>query len=131
MFFSRKLRENIRFELTAQGSIPTTFHTYLAAAISVEQNQAATTLSRPQFSSQPPCLPFLPRPLPLLAPPPRQPAPNPSQPTPMDLDGTRGPRGPLTLDERRRVSDASLCAYCGQPGHVITTCAPSPFPIPS
>ena len=40
----------------------------------------------------------------------------------MDLDGTRGARGPLTLDERRRRSDASLCGYCSQPGHLIATC---------
>ena len=36
--FSKKLRENIRLELTARGSVLTTFNTYLAAAISVEQN---------------------------------------------------------------------------------------------
>ena len=34
--FSRKLKETIRFELTARGSIPTLFSAYLAAAISVE-----------------------------------------------------------------------------------------------
>ena len=44
--FSRKLKEPIRFELTARGSLPTLFSTYLAAAISVEQNQAAAALSR-------------------------------------------------------------------------------------
>lgn len=66
--FSRKLRENIRFELTARGSIPTTFPAYVAAAISVEQNQAAAALSHPQPSSQPPRLLFPPTPLPLLLP---------------------------------------------------------------
>ena len=56
--FSKKLKENIRFELTARGSIPTTFHAYLAATISVEQNQAAAALSRSHPSSQsPPRLP--------------------------------------------------------------------------
>ena len=34
--FSKKLRENICFELTTRKSIPTTFQAYLAAAISVE-----------------------------------------------------------------------------------------------
>ena len=70
--FPRKLKENIRFELTARGSLPSTFHAYLAAAISVEQNQAAVTLSRSQPSSQPP--PRLPPPcaLPLPAPPSQQ-----------------------------------------------------------
>ena len=40
----------------------------------------------------------------------------------MDLDGTRGYKGALTMDERRRRSDAGLCAYCGQPGHTLATC---------
>ena len=67
--FSRKLRETIRFELTARGSLPSTFHAYLAAAISVEQNQAAAASSRSQPSSKPPPRPP-PRALPLPAPPP-------------------------------------------------------------
>lgn len=118
--FSDKLREGIRFELTARGSIPTTFQAYLTAAISVEQNQAAAALSRTPSSSQPPPRPpFVPKSLPLASP---QPAPSPSQPTPMDLDGSRGPRGSLTDDERRRRSDAGLCAYCGRPGHDLATC---------
>ena len=33
--FSRKLKECVRFELTARDSLPSTFHAYLAAAISV------------------------------------------------------------------------------------------------
>ena len=41
----------------------------------------------------------------------------------MDMDGTRGFKGSLTMEERRRRSDASLCAYCGQPGHTLATCA--------
>ena len=41
----------------------------------------------------------------------------------MDLDGTRGYKGSLTMEERRRRSDAGLCAYCGQFGHTLTTCA--------
>ena len=41
----------------------------------------------------------------------------------MDLDGTRGYKGALTMKERRRRSDAGLCAYCGQPGHTLATCA--------
>ena len=36
--FSRKLKECVRFELTARGSLPPTFHAYVTAAISVEQN---------------------------------------------------------------------------------------------
>ena len=36
--FSDKLREIIRFELTARGSIPTTFQAYLTAAISVDDD---------------------------------------------------------------------------------------------
>ena len=35
--FSRKLKESVRFELTARGSLPPTFHVYVAAAIYVEQ----------------------------------------------------------------------------------------------
>ena len=44
--FTKKLKGVIRFELTAGGSLPTTFQAYVAAAISVEQNQAAAALSR-------------------------------------------------------------------------------------
>ena len=40
----------------------------------------------------------------------------------MDLDGSRGRRGPLTIEERRRRSDAGLCAYCGAAGHALATC---------
>ena len=89
----------------ARGDVPTTFSTYVAAAIAVERNQAAATLSRNHLPSRPPF-------------PTKQPSfplPRPSQPTPtpqhipMDLDGTRGARGPLTLEERRRRSDAGLC----------------------
>ena len=116
--FFDKLRESIRFELTACGDVPTTFSTYVAAAIAVEQNQAATTLSRNQLPSRPP-FPTKQPSFPLSRP--SQPPP-PSQHIPMDLDGTRGARGPLTLDERRCRSDASLCGYCGQPGHLIATC---------
>ena len=39
--FSDKLKENIRFELMAWGSLPTTFQAYLRAAIAMEQNQVA------------------------------------------------------------------------------------------
>ena len=122
--FSKKLREGIRFELTARGPLPTTFPTFLAAAIAVEQNQAAAALSRSQPPPPlPPRLPFVPRPVvpPPSAPPPRPPPPS-SLPTPMDLDGSRGFRGSLTHEERRRRSDASLCAYCGHPGHDLATC---------
>ena len=41
----------------------------------------------------------------------------------MDMDGTRGYKGALTMEERRRRSDAGLCAYCGQTGHTLATCA--------
>ena len=58
----------------------------------------------------------------------------------MDLDGTRGPQGALTLEERRRRFDAGLCTYCGQAGHTLNACPrrvqlrgtlpPGYFPIP-
>ena len=41
----------------------------------------------------------------------------------MDLDGVRGYKGALTMEERRRRSDSGLYAYYGQPGHVLATCA--------
>ena len=40
----------------------------------------------------------------------------------MDLDVTRGPRGPLTLDERQRRAAHGLCGCCGQSGHLIAAC---------
>ena len=115
------LKENIRFELTARGSLPTTFQAYLTAAIAVEQNQAAAALSRSQPSPQP-RPPFIPTLLPLANPPPRPPAPSPSGPIPMDLDGSRGPRGALTPEERRRRAEGGLCAYYGGADHTIATC---------
>ena len=44
-------------------------------------------------------------------------------PQPMDMDGTRGYKGALTMEERRRRSDAGLCAYCGTASHTLATCA--------
>ena len=127
--FSQKLKEVVRFELTSRGSVPDTFQAYLAAAISVEHNQAAAAQSRSQLPP-PPRLPFIPKAI--LPPPPRQPSPN---YTPMEVDGTRGVKGPLPHDERRRRYDGGLCAYCGQPGHVISTCprkfqVRGVFPVP-
>ena len=119
--FLDKLKEHIRFELTARGSLPTNFQAYLTAAIAVEQNQAAAALSRSQPSPQP-RPPFIPKHLPLANPPPRPFAPSPSGPNPMDLDGSRGPRGALTPEERRRRAEGGLCAYCGGADHTIATC---------
>ena len=73
---SKKIRETIRFELAARGTVPTSFQDYIAAAISVEHNQAAANLSRGQQSSQPPRLPFN-RPPALPAPSARPPPPPP------------------------------------------------------
>ena len=120
--FSEKLKENIRFELAARGAIPARFAEYVSAAIAVEQNQAAAVLSRNQ---QQPRLPFpsnqptKPPPPPLRFPPSTPPL---SHHVPMDLDATRGPRGPLTLDERQRRAAQGLCGYCGQSGHLIASC---------
>ena len=112
--FPDKLRENIRFEVTARGSISTTFQTYLTASISTEQNQAGAALSRSQPTSQPPsCLPFTPKLLSLSAPAVPEPAPSHPQHVPMDLDATHAPRGPLYLEERRRRYDSGMCAYSG------------------
>ena len=41
----------------------------------------------------------------------------------MEVDGSRRNPGPLTTRERRRCADDNLCAYCGQSGHLIGTCA--------
>ena len=130
-FFSDKLNSPIRYELIARGNIPTTFQAYVAAAISIEHNQAAAHQQKPH----PPRPPFSPPPhqtaphphqTPFPPQPPAQrqlpPSPFPNQHVPMDLDGTRGPRGPLSLDERRRRFQAGLCAYCGQAGHTLATC---------
>ena len=120
--FSRKMKESIRFQLTTQGSIPTTFQAYVATAISVENNLLAASLSRSHTQQQqqqtprsnpPPRLPPLPST--------RQALPIPGD-DPMQIDGSRGPRGPLSFEERRRRSDAGLCAYCGGAGHAIATC---------
>ena len=134
---SKKIREPIRFELAARGTVPPLFHAYVAAAISVEQNQAAANNFRSQQQPQPPRLPYK-SPPELLAPAPR-PNPPPQPHVPMDLDGLRARNGgPLSHEERRRRAEANLCAYCGQPGHIITACprrnggllARGVFPVP-
>ena len=65
--FSQKLKEAVRFELTARGSLPSTFQAYISAAISVELNQAAAASSR---SNQPSYTPRPSFPLKTLSPPP-------------------------------------------------------------
>ena len=40
----------------------------------------------------------------------------------MDLDGSRGPRGALSPEERRRRAEGGLCAYCGGTDYPIATC---------
>ena len=47
-FFSRKLKESIRYEITARGNVLVLLQAYIAAAISVEHNQAAAVKGRPQ-----------------------------------------------------------------------------------
>ena len=131
--FSQKLKEVIRFELTARGDLPSKFQAYIAAAISIEHNQAAAAQSR-SHPHPPPRLPFIPKAI--LPSPPRLPGPHHPPPTPMDVDGTRNANGNLTPEERRRRYDGGLSAYCGQHGHVISTC-PRKFqvrgvvPVPS
>ena len=44
--FSQKLKEPIRFQLTAQGSLSTIFQEHVASAAAVEHNQSAASLSR-------------------------------------------------------------------------------------
>ena len=116
---SRKIREPIRFELAARGTVPTLSQDYIAAAINVEQNQASANLSHGRQQSQP-CLPYRPPALP--APAPRPPPPPPQPHVPMDMDGKRGACGSLSNEERRRRADANLCAYFGQPGHITSSC---------
>ena len=135
---SKKIREPIRFELAARGTVPLLFHDYVAAAISVEQNQAAANNFRGQPQPQPPRLPYKPPPA-LPAPAPRS-NPPPQAHVPMDLDGMRARNGgALSQEERRRRAEGNLCAYCGQPGHIITACprrngghqARGIYPVPS
>ena len=117
---SKKIREPIRFELAARGTVPILFHDNVAAAISVEQNQAAANNFRAQPQPQLPRLPY--KPLALPAPAPR-PNPPPQAHVPMDLDGMRARNdGALSHTERRRRAKGNLCAYCGQPGHIVTSC---------
>ena len=40
----------------------------------------------------------------------------------MEIDGSRGNRGPLSQEERRRRAEHNLCVYYGQTGHVIANC---------
>ena len=116
-FFSRKLKEAIRFEVVARGNVPTGFQACIAEAVAVEHILAAAVKGRPyqqhqQQQQQQRALP-----------PHRFPAlPSAAGAGPMEVDGSRSGRGPLTLKERRRRADNHLCAYCGQLGHFIATC---------
>ena len=51
-FFSRKLKEGVRFQLTSQGSLPLIFQDYVSSAIAVEHNQAAASFSRTHSQQQ-------------------------------------------------------------------------------
>lgn len=121
--FMQKLKEAIRYELTGRGTLPSTFQAFVTAAITVELNQAAAHSSRGGNQSNP-----VPRPL--FHPKPNNPHPQPRLqhqqqvplPDRMDVDATRGVRGPLSQEERRRRFDAGLCAYCGKPGHTSPSC---------
>ena len=118
-FFSRKLKESIRFEITARGNVPVLHQAYIAAAISVEHNQAAAIKGRPQHQQQQPQQQQQQRP-----PPPNRP--QAILPVagagPMEVDGSRRP-DPLNPEDRRRRADNNLYAYCGQSNHLIGTCA--------
>ena len=119
--FSRKIKEQIRYLVAGKGNVPTTFQAYIAAAVAMEANLAAGKHRNPPQQQQQPQRQQNPNPNPGRQPPP--PAQNPADGArPMEVDGSRGVRGPLTMDERRRRSDHNLCAYCGQPGHLIATC---------
>ena len=108
---SKKIRDPIRFELAARGTVPPLFHDYVAAAILVEQNQAAANTFRGQPQNQLPRLPYKPPALPTPAP---RPNPPPQPHVPMDLDGMRARNGgALSHEERRRRAEGNLCAYCG------------------
>ena len=108
---SKKIREPIRFELAARGTVPPLFHDYVAAAISVEQNQAAANNFRGQPQNQLPRLPYKPPALPAPAP---RPLPPPQPHVPMAMDGMRARNGGAhSQEERRRRADGNLCAYCG------------------
>ena len=85
--FAKKIKEVIRFGLTARGSVPATFHAYVAMMVMVEQNQAAAASSRSQGSSDPP-----PRTPPVTSNRPPPPPPS-SGHAPMDEDGTRTRHG--------------------------------------
>ena len=124
-FFSRKLKEQIRYLVAGKGDVPTDFQAYIAAAIAVEHNLAAGKHRHPpqqqqqqQQQQQPQRLQ---NPNPGRQPPPQ--AQNPADGArPMEVDGSRAVRGPLTQEERRRRAHHNLCAYCGQSGHLIATC---------
>ena len=121
-FLSRKLKDAIRFELGKKGDIPDELQAYIAAAIAMEHNLAAGRPRSQQPLPQNPSRQALPPPLNPSRPPPAS-TQNPAAGAgPMDLDGTRGTRGPLSADERRRRADNNLCAYCGQAGHLIASC---------
>ena len=109
--FSDKVKEGVRFQLTAQGGVPLVFREYVAAAIAVEMNQAAAGQYRHNPFPPPPAKPQ-PAPTPYVAPHGGQ---------PMEVDGTKWPQG-LNNEERRRRADNNLCAYCGGAGHAIGTC---------
>ena len=51
-FFSRKLKEAIRFEIAARGNVPTGFQAYIAEAVAVEHNLAAAIKGRPYQQHQ-------------------------------------------------------------------------------
>ena len=121
--FMQKLKESIRYELTGRGTLPSTFQAFVTAAITVELNQAAAHSSRGGGQPHPASrTPFTPKPATPSPQPRLHPQHQPALPDRMDVDATRGVRGPLTQEERRQRFDAGLCAYCGKLGHMSPSC---------
>ena len=88
--------------------------------------ESSIAVGKPRHSSHPqqpqhPQQPRLQNPNPSCQALPQTPNPAAGQnPSPMEIDGSRGNRGPLNPEERRRRQEQNLCAYCGQAGHVIS-----------
>ena len=123
--FSRKLKGDVRGEMGRRGAAPTNLQAYIVAAIGAEQwladNKPRSSQQQQQQhqQQQQPQRQQNPNPGRHALLPPQNPA---AGAGPMDLDGSRGIRGPLNYEERRRRADNNLCAYCGQSGHLIANC---------
>jgi len=116
LLFYWHLKPDVKDSIVTVGR-ETTFPSLVDQAVNIDQRKYQRTLeerkSTPSSSSSRPVAPSTGRS-------------DPRQSTPTPPTSSRGPRGPLSTDEKERRRVNNLCHYCGDPGHIGTACPARP-----